>query len=53
MLLEAKKLVHSPSIVPYMNSSSNYSSCNKPETFQDYSQEPATEPDYYNKERYA
>ena len=51
-VLGGKKLPHSPSIGPDMNSSSNYSSRNKPETFQEYSEEPATEPDYYNKERY-
>jgi len=46
-----KKLLHSPNIGPDINSSSNYSSCNKPETFQKNSKELATEPDYYSKEK--
>jgi hypothetical protein len=44
-----KKLPHSSSIGSDMNSSSNYPSC----TFQEYSKKPATETDYYSKERYA
>lgn len=31
-----KKLPQTPSMGPDMNSSSDYSSCNKPETFQEY-----------------
>jgi hypothetical protein len=48
-----KKLPHSPSIESDTNSPSNYSSCNRAETFQEYNKEPATEADYYSKERYS
>jgi hypothetical protein len=44
-----KKLPHTPSMGSDMNSSSSYSSRNKPETFQEYFKKPATEPDYYSK----